>query len=174
MLNILSQRRSVRDFTTQSVTAEQLETLREAVLRAPTSRNRKPWQFIFVEQKELIEALAKSKSHGTRFLETAQLALVIVADPEVSDVWVEDCAIAAIVAQLAAESLGLKSCWGQLRLRAHDDQSSASSYVCRLLDIPAGLEVPIIIGFGYPAEIPQGHEPESLPWDKLHRNRFSQ
>lgn len=173
MLEILRQRRSVRDFTDKSITKETIDALREAVLRAPTSRNRQPWQFIFVEQKGLIEDLAKSKSHGTRFLVSAQLALVIVADPEVSDVWVEDCSIAAIIAQLAAEELGLKSCWGQLRLRAHDEQSSASDYVCELLDIPAKFEVPIIIGFGYPIEMPQGYGHDALPWGKLHSNRFS-
>jgi len=173
MLEILRHRRSVRDFTEDPIVAVTIDALREAVLRAPTSRNRQPWQFIFVEQKELIEKLAKSKAHGTRFLETSQLALVIVADPTLSDVWVEDCAIAAITAQYAAESLGLKSCWGQLRLRAHDETMSASDYVRGLLDIPAGLEVPIIIGFGYPAEIPQGHESDSLPWGKLHHDRFS-
>ncbi len=172
MLEILRHRRSVRDFTDRSITQVTVDALREAVLRAPSSRNLQPWQFIFVEQKELVEELAKSKSHGTRFLETAQLALVIVADPEVSDVWVEDCSIAAIIAQLVAEGLGLKSCWGQLRLRAHDENSSASDYVCELLDIPAGFEVPIIIGFGYPREIPQGHERDVLPWGKLHSNRF--
>lgn len=172
MLDILRQRRSVRDFTNKPMSAETIESLREAVLRAPTSRNRRPWQFIFVGQKELIEKLATSKSHGTRFLETAQLALVIVADPTLSDVWVEDCAIAGISAQYAAESLGLKSCWGQLRLRAHDETISAGDYVRGLLDIPEGFEVPIIIGFGHPVEMPQGHESDSLPWGKLHRNRF--
>jgi nitroreductase len=173
MLEILRHRRSVRDFTDKPIAKETIDTLREAVLRAPTSRNRQPWQFIFVEQKELVEKLATSKSHGTRFLETAQLALVIVADPEVSDVWVEDCSIAAIIAQLAAEELGLKSCWGQLRLRTHDENSSASNYVCELLDIPTEFEVPIIIGFGYPIEMPQGYEHGALPWGKLHRNRFN-
>ena len=172
MLDILRQRRSVRDFSAEPIATETLELLREAVLRAPTSRNRQPWQFIFVEQKGLIEELAKSKAHGTRFLESAQLALVIAADPAVSDVWAEDCAIAAIIAQLAAEDLGLKSCWGQLRLRAHDEQSSAGDYVRGLLDIPAGFEVPIIIGFGHPLKPLEGHQRDDLSWAKLHRNRF--
>jgi nitroreductase len=172
MLDILRQRRSVRDFTAEPVAAETIDALREAILRAPTSRNRQPWRFILIEDKDLIEQLARSKAHGTHFLESAQLALVICADPEVSDVWVEDCAIAAIIAQLAAEELGLKSCWGQLRLRPHDEQVSASGYVRELLDIPASLEVPIVIGFGYPRQLSQGHERDTLPWEKLHSNRF--
>ncbi len=173
MFNILRQRRSVRNFSADPIASETLEALREAVLRAPTSRNQQPCQFIFVEQKGLVEQLALSKSHGAGFLQKAQLALVVIADPEVSDVWVEDSAIAAIIAQLAAEDLGLKSCWAQLRLRAHDEQNSAGSYVRELLNIPARFEVPIIIGFGYPVEMPQGHERDSLPWDKLHSDRFS-
>lgn len=173
MLNILRQRRSVRDFNSRPIPAESIKTLREAVLRSPASRNRRPWQFIFVEEKALIEPLAKSKSHGTRFLETAQLALVIIAEPEVSDVWIEDCSIAAIIAQLTAEDLGLKSCWGQLRMRPHDEQQSASDYVRSLLDIPARFEVPIIVGFGYPVETPIGHPESELPHEKLHLNRFN-
>jgi len=172
MLDILKKRRSVRDFNSAPISVETLEALREAVLRAPTSRNNRPWQFIFVDERALIEQLAQSKSHGTRFMQSAQLALVIVADPTASDVWVEDCAIAAITAQYAAESLGLKSCWGQLRLRAHDENCSAGDFVRQLLKIPEGFEVPIIIGFGYPAATPKGHEHDSLPWDKLHKNRF--
>lgn len=172
MLDILRQRRSVRDFSDQPLAAETIDLLREAVLRAPTSRNRKPWQFIFVEQKDIIERLAQSKSHGTRFMQSARLALVIAADPEVSDVWIEDCAIAAITAQYAAESLGLKSCWGQLRLRAHDEETSASEFVKELLGIPERFEVPIIVGFGYPLQDVEGHPREQLSWDKLHRDRF--
>ncbi len=174
MLNILRQRRSVRDFTQEKIPPKSIETLREAVLRAPSSRNNQPWQFIFVEQRSLIEQLAKSKAHGTRFLETAQLALVVLADPEISDVWIEDCSIAAITAQYAAESLGLKSCWGQLRLRPHDDQISASDYVRQLLDIPEKFEVPIVVGFGFPPETPKGHAVAELPRKKLHQNRFTE
>jgi nitroreductase len=172
MLDILRQRRSVRSFSEVPISAEVRESLREAVLRAPTSRNQRPWQFIFVEERALIEQLAKSKAHGTGFMQSAQLALVIAADPEISDVWVEDCAIAAIIAQLAGESLGLKSCWGQLRLRPHDAQLSAGDYVRKLLNIPQRFEVPMIIGFGYPLQTPKGHETDSLPWAKLHQNRF--
>ncbi len=173
MLDLLRQRRSVRDFSDQTIPTTVVDSLREAVLRAPTSRNRRPWQFIFVEQKVLVEKLAGSKSHGTRFLETAQLALVICADPGVSDVWIEDCAIAAITAQYAAESLGLKSCWGQLRLRPHDENRSASEYVRELLGIPQGFEVPMIIGFGYPQQPTKGRARDELAWDKLHSEKFS-
>ncbi|NCP78456.1 MAG: NAD(P)H-dependent dehydrogenase/reductase, partial [Desulfuromonadales bacterium] len=87
-------------------------------------------------------------------------------------VWIEDSAIAAIIAQLTAESLGLKSCWGQLRLRQHDENRSAADYLRELLGIPAELEVPIILGFGYPQQALDGHARETLAWHKLHHNRY--
>ncbi|HKJ05399.1 MAG TPA: NAD(P)H-dependent dehydrogenase/reductase, partial [Geopsychrobacteraceae bacterium] len=67
---------------------------------------------------------------------------------------------------------GLKSCWGQLRQRPHDEELSASDYVRQLLDIPAGFEVPVVIGIGYADEEKNGHLRESLPDGKIHRNRF--
>jgi hypothetical protein len=45
--------------------------------------------------------------------------------------------------------------------------------VKQLLDIPAGFEVPMVIGIGYPAEEKQGHARHSLPFEKIQRNRFS-
>ncbi|PLX89139.1 MAG: NAD(P)H-dependent dehydrogenase/reductase [Desulfuromonas sp.] len=173
MLEILRQRRSIRQFESRSIEPEKVAQLREAILRAPTSRNLQPCQFVFVDDRQTIKALSHSKAHGTAFLQTATLAVVVTADPECSDVWIEDCAIAAIILQLAAEALGLKSCWGQLRQRPHDDTRSASDFVRELLGIPATQEVPIVIGLGYPAEEKAGHPYEALPSDKIHTNRFS-
>lgn len=174
MLDLLQQRRSIRKFQEQAVEPEKIELLTEALLRAPTSRNLQPCQFVIVDDRELIKKLSRSKKHGTGFLQTAPLAVVIAADPERSDVWTEDSSIAAIIVQLAAEELGLKSCWGQLRLRPHDEEQSASDFVKQLLDIPAGFEVPIIIGIGYPDEEKEGHTKESLPFAKVHRNRYAE
>jgi len=173
MLELLRQRRSIRKFQQCPVEPEKVEQLTEALLRAPTSRNLQPCQFLIVDDPQLIHGLARSKGHGTGFLQTAPLAVVIAADPEKSDVWTEDSAIAAIIVQLAAEGLGLKSCWGQLRLRPHSENLSASDYAKQLLDIPAGFEVPIVIGIGYADEEKDGHPRASLPDEKVHRNRFS-
>lgn len=173
MLALLRERRSIRKFQQRAVEPEKIELLTEGLLRAPTSRNLQPCQFVVVDNLQLIAELSRSKAHGTGFLQTAPLAVVIVADPARSDVWTEDSAIAAIILQLVAEDLGLKSCWGQLRLRPHNEDQSASDYVKQLLDIPAGLEVPIVIGIGYPDEEKAGHSRESLPFEKVHLNRYS-
>jgi len=172
MLELLRQRRSIRKFSAQKVEAEKIDLLEEALLRSPTSRNHRPWEFVLVDDSQLLKQLATAKSHGTSFFATAPLAMVIAADPQLSDVWIEDCSIAAIVVQLATEELGLKSCWAQLRLRPYADQLSASEFVRQLVGLPEGFEVPMVIAIGYPDEEKEGHPRTSLPDAKLHRNRY--
>lgn len=172
MLDLLRQRRSVRRFKNQLISAEELKLLCEALLRSPSSRDLQPCEFILVDDPQILEKLAAAKAHGTSFFATAPLAIVIAADPKTSDVWIEDSSIAAIVAQLAAEELGLKSCWAQLRLRAHDDDGNASEYVRQLVGLPDGIEVPIVIAVGYPDEIKVGHPDEKLKKNRIHLNHY--
>ncbi len=172
MLDLLRERRSIRKFTSQAVEPEKVSALVEALLRSPTSRNRQPWKFVLVDEKATLQQLASAKSHGTSFFSSAPLAIVIAADPQISDVWVEDCSIAAIILQLTAEELGLKSCWAQLRLRDHNESQSASEYVRQLVNLPAGLEVPMVIAVGYPAEEKAGHPLASLITAKVFQNHF--
>lgn len=172
MLDILRQRRSVRQFEPRPVEQEKIEALAEAVLRAPSSRGRNPWEFVIVTDPLKLEALGRAKPHGAEFLAGTPLAFVIAADPERCDVWVEDCAIAAIILQLTAVSLGLGSCWAQMRLRPHGDGRSAEAYVREIVGLPERMHVDCIIGIGYPLGSMRGHARDSLPFEKIHRERF--
>lgn len=172
MLDILRQRRSIRKFEPRPVEQEKIEALTEAVLRAPSSRGRNPWEFVIVTDPLTLEALGRAKPHGAEFLAGAPLAFVIAADPERCDVWVEDCAIAAIILQLTAVSLGLGSCWAQIRLRPHGEGRSAEDYVREIVGLPERMQVDCIIGIGYPLGSLRGHARDSLPFNKIHRERF--
>ncbi|RMG59269.1 MAG: NAD(P)H-dependent dehydrogenase/reductase [Deltaproteobacteria bacterium] len=172
MLEILRQRRSVRKFANRPVEEEKVELLKEALLRSPSSRSINPWEFILVRDRETREKLSRSKKHGSAFLASAPLAVVVIGDTEKSDTCIEDCSIAAITLQYAAESLGLKSCWCQIRLRPHDGVKSAEEYVRELLGIPSRYMVECIIGLGYPAEEKKPVPREKLPWEKIREERF--
>ncbi len=172
MFNLLRQRRSVRKFKSCAVEGDKVDLLIEALLRAPTSRNLQPCEFIVVDDPKELSQLSSAKPHGAAFFQSAPLAIVVAADPTKSDVWIEDCSIAAMIAQLASEELGLKSCWAQLRLRSHNEKMSSSEYVRQLIGLPEGMEVPIVIGVGYAEEDPLGHSRESLLDGKIHKNQF--
>ncbi|HKJ40773.1 MAG TPA: nitroreductase family protein [Sunxiuqinia sp.] len=172
MIDILRQRRSIRKFTSVPVEPEKLRLLEEAVLRSPSSKNRNPWEFIFADQPKLIQQLSQAKTDGSAFLRHAPLAVVILADETVSDVWVEDCSIASILLQLTAQSLGLGSCWSQIRKRPHDDNQSAEAYIHQLFQLPNHLRVLSVIGIGYPAQSRSGKPTEELQNEKIHSNHI--
>ncbi|RLB60626.1 MAG: NAD(P)H-dependent dehydrogenase/reductase [Deltaproteobacteria bacterium] len=172
MIELLRSRRSVRKYTAQPVAADQIALLEEALLRAPSSRGRNPWQFVFVTDPALLTELSRTKPHGSSFLGGATLAIVVCGDESVCDVWVEDCSITAFIAHLAAHSLGLGSCWVQIRERPHKDQQSAEQFVQQLLRIPPQLRVAAIVGIGYPAEDKPGHGRDKLDGSKIHRDRY--
>lgn len=153
MLEMLRKRRSVRKYKDEDIEPEIVELLKEAALRSPTSRNFRPWSFIFVQDRSKLEALSKAKPSGSSFLAGARLGVVVCADEDESDVWIEDCSIASIILQLAGQSLGLGSCWIQIRLRMHDDSMTSEEYVRSVLGLSENMRVESMIAFGYPDEV---------------------
>ena len=171
--SLIKNRRSTRKFTQQLLSPEQVEKILKAGLMAPASKRKNPWQFVVVEDKEMLHKLAECKPHGAAFLEGCALAVVVLADVMISDVWIEDASIASIYMQLQAEDLGLGSCWCQVRNREREDESGAGEYIRQLLDIPYQLEVLSIIGFGHKAQERKPFDESRLQWEKVHIDRFT-
>jgi len=172
MIELLRARRSIREYTDQPLEPEKLELLKEAVLRSPSSRNLDPWEFIFVDDRELLKKLAACKPHGAEFLAQVALGIVIGGNSQESDTWIEDCAIASILVQMVAQSIGLGSCWVQVRNRRFDDQTTSEQYVQKLLQIPEHIKVESIIAVGYPAEKRDPLPRADLKAARVHANIF--
>ena len=172
MIELLRTRRSIRRFTAEKIAPDAVETLVEAALRAPSSRGNNPWEFILVDDPELLLKLSRSKQHGAEFLKGAPLGIVVCADSTKSDVWVEDCSIAAIIIQLTAVSLGLGSCWAQIRNRQHDTEKTAETCIQELLGLPEQIKVESILGIGHPAETKGSVSSDKLQHDKIRHNRW--
>lgn len=171
-LSLVRNRRSIRQYADKPVEAEKIDQLLEATLRPPSSNNLKPWEFVVVTDKDLLLQLSGAKPKGAGFLKDAALGIVVCADPGKCDVWIEDASIAAAFIHLAAASLGLGSCWIQIRKRDHADGRPARERIAELLALPAHLEVEAIISVGYPAEDKAPHPKESLPFEKISYNQY--
>ena len=167
MIEILRKRRSIRKYRDKDIEPEIVELLKEAALRSPTSRNFRPWRFVFVENRGKLEALSKAKPSGSSFLAGARLGVVVCADEDESDVWIEDCSIASIILQLAGQSRGLGSCWIQIRLRMHDDSQTSEEHIRAVLGLPESIRVESMIAFGYPDE-----EKAPIPAKELEREKI--
>lgn len=172
MLSLIQKRRSIRMFQNRKVEKEKTDQIIQAALLSPSSKNNNPWKFIVVEDKEVLLKLSKAKLHGSRFLAKAPLSIVVLADPEQSDVWIEDSSIATILIILTAQHLGLGSCWIQLRERNHSDELSSEEFVKDLLNIPANLRVLCVVAIGYPDEEKPEKVIEKAKLNDVYLNRY--
>lgn len=170
--DLIKNRRSMRKFTDEELTQEEVVTLLKAALMAPTSKRSNGWQFIAVDDKDILDKLSRCKEMGAGFLSDAALAIVVMADPLASDVWIEDAAIASIMIQLQAEDLNLGSCWVQVRERFTATEMPSDEYVHGVLDIPLQLQVVSIIAIGHKGMDRKPFDEEHLQWEKVHINKF--
>ena len=167
MIDFLRTRRSIRKYGDVAVDPRSREIIEEALLRCPSSRGINHRTFFFVDDRSLLVELAKVRQNSSRFIGEAALGIIVCGDETKSDVWVEDCAIASIVAQLTAHSLGLGSCWIQIRKRAHSAEVTAEEYIRGLLNIPTDLKVLSMISIGVPAETKRPTPVEGLDYTKI-------
>ena len=171
-ISMIQKRRSIRKFSEKAIETKKMEMLVEAALRSPSSMGKNPWEFVFVTDREKLKTLSKAKPHGSSFLQNAPLGIVICADPGRSDVWVEDCSIASIILQLTAQSLGLGSCWIQIRNRKHNEKLTSETFVREVLNVPENLRMESIIAIGYAAEKREGVPSDQLIDEKIHINVY--
>lgn len=170
--NLLIQRRSFRKFTDDLLQPEETEMILKAALLSPTSKNSHSWQFIVVEDKDMLQKLAKCKPQASQFIADCALAVVVMGNPLVSDVWIEDASIASIAMQLQAEDIAIGSCWVQVRERQFDEHTEAADYVRDTLEIPMPYEVLSIIAFGKKEKERKLNDVESLLWENVHIGEF--
>ena len=139
---------------------------------SPSSKNNNPWKFITVEDQEILSRLSESKAHGSGFLSRAPLAVVVLADPGQSDVWIEDASIATTIILFSAQSLGLGCCWIQIRKRKHADGQDSERFIADLLGIPDNLRILCLVAIGYADEQKPEKQIEEKKLNDVFLNRF--
>ena len=85
---LLVNRRSIRRYTSEPVEPEAVKLILEAALMAPTSKSSRPWQFVVVEDKDMLQRLSECIPAGAAPIAKAAFAIVVAADPQLSDPWV--------------------------------------------------------------------------------------
>lgn len=173
MLDSLRKRRSIRKFTGQEVAAEQVAQILQAALLSPTSRGLKSWEFVVVRDRETLKQFGNCRQPKQGFLPETPVAIVVLGNPEVIDVWVEDGSIAMSNMMLEATDMGLGSCWVQIRNRlSNQNDLPASDYIKQLLHVPEPYQVLAVLALGHPAEKKEPLSLEKLSWNKVHREKF--
>ena len=161
-LELVVNRRSHRKFTDEIVSEEHIQQLLDAALMAPTSKGLHSYSFCVVENKELLVRLSQAKAMGSQFVADAKSAIVVMAEPEISDVWIEDASTAAMTMLYQAEDLGLGACWVQIRERQDANGVDSESIVRDILALPENKRVVCLIALGHKGMERKGQNLEKI------------
>lgn len=173
MFDRIMHRRSVRQYTEEKIADDVLDQILYAGLAAASSKNRRPWEFVVVRDKDMLNRLGECRPSAGNLLGKCDTAIVVAADSELVDVWVEDCASAMTQMHLMADALGVGSCWLQVRLRkAPDGVTDTQDIVRSILGIPEKYGVMAILTLGVPASHPGAKDISTLPLEKIHYEHF--
>ena len=148
LISLFLKRRSIRKFKDKKFETEKVKQLIQAALLPPSSHGRYPCRHIIVDDKKLLLQLSRSKMHGSAFLSNTPLAIIVTADKDKSDTWIEDASIASTYIMLTAEWMGLGSCWIQIRNRKHSESKTSEEFMREILDIPKNISIISIIALG--------------------------
>ncbi len=173
MLELLMNRRSTRKFTDKRVSKEQQTDILKAGMLAPSGQNKRPIEFITIEDKSTIETLVDIKSHGSTIpFKTATLAILVLGNHEISDTWAEDASIAATFMQLEVENLGLGSCWIHTNNRKTPSGESSDEVLRRLLQYPSSRKSLCILAIGHKSEVKSPYTSDFFDFTKVHSEKY--
>lgn len=155
ILTVIHERRSVRDYTGEPVSMEEVHTLIKAAFAAPTSLNAQPWYFIVVTDRKTLDRLANVVEYG-KMLKKVPVAIAVCGKPAesaavphgVPETWIMDCAAASQNILLAARGLGLGTVW----IGAYPDDFRIKG-ITNILELPEGVIPLNLIAVGRPTDV---------------------
>jgi len=152
--NIMT-RVSVRQFTGEKISAEQIDTLLRAAMAAPSAINKQPWAFIVITDDEIIAHLGQelpfsrlSNHPACAIVPCGDLSKAIEGD--MAAFWINDVSAATENLLLAAHAMGLGAVWTGV----HPDMKRVAQ-VQGILGLPEHIIPLCIVPVGIPAEQPE-------------------
>ena len=158
-------RRSIRAYSSESVSEESVKDLLAAAMAAPSANNQQPWQFIVITERTLLDDLATVLPYG-QMLNLAPVAIIVCGDmahEKSKGYWVQDCSASTQNILLAAHARGLGAVWVGVYPRTEQVRD-----VSRKLHLPETVIPFCAIALGHPAET----KPPSKRFDpsRIHHN----
>jgi nitroreductase len=170
VIDIIKNRRSIRKYKETPVSKEQMLILLEAAMMAPSACNTRPWRFIAITNREMLNKLADVHPYA-KMLFTAQAAIVILALPKAQEgvqddlpkgFFPQDCGAVTENILLQAESMGLGSCWCGVYPKEGTSKAVKEALGLDGDDLPFGI---IAIGEKDESPSPRGqYEEEKVTW----------
>jgi nitroreductase len=106
-------RRSVRRYTTQGVEEKDIKKLLEAGMAAPSAGNERPWHFVVVRERHLMQGIMEVHPYA-QMLKQSPVAVLVCGDQTLEKYpgfWVQDCSAAVENMLIMAVQLNLGAVW---------------------------------------------------------------
>lgn len=171
LLELVQKRRSIRRYTNQGIDRSTIDSILQVAMFAPSSYGQHPVEFVVVDDKNTLAALADTKRIGAPSVRAAAVAVVVIADKEKGELWIEDASVAATYLLLAAEHYGIGACWNHIRGRKGQHVSSEQE-IRELLGIPSRYAVLCVVAMGHKGEQKSPHSIDELDFGKIHFGKF--
>ncbi len=164
ILNLIKQRRSIRNFKKDKVSNDFILKILEAGRYAPSAENNQPWRFYVITKEENIETIGRHCQIAflNSFVKEASFLVVLYTNKRHRFVET-DCGLSAQNMMVEAFSLGMGSCY----VGAFREKEIKNFLKLKDFDRIIG-----VIAFGYPQEIPLA--PERLPLETIARFDFKE
>ena len=144
-MNDIFKRRSIRNFSNEEVSLEDINKMIEAAVQSPSARNQKPWHFVILDETKKEELM--KMSHGAQNLKEANKFVAFVMDLSLSNPEFAPLDMSACVNNfmLEAYNLGIGSLWvGVYPI------TERMQYLNNLLQIKEPFQAFALVGLGYP------------------------
>jgi nitroreductase len=163
------ERRSVRKYDGRPVDEAQIELLLRAAMCAPTAKNVRPWEFLVITERDIMNRIASVHPYA-KMLKTASCAIIVCALPGKSpgtsdDYFPQDCAAATENILLQAVSMGLGTVWCGVYPKAERIQN-----IRDIVPLPENIIPFNVIAVGYPDDQPR--TVEKFNKDIIHYNKW--
>ncbi|MDF1556195.1 MAG: nitroreductase family protein [Deferrisomatales bacterium] len=167
-LEAIGTRRSVRHFTRDPIAEDDVHTLLQAAMAAPSSANQQAWHLVVVDRRELLDQIPTFHAYCA-FLHEAPLAVVVCGDlsreRSGGRFWVQDCSAATQNLLPAAHALGLGGCWAAVY-----PIEERIDGLRRLLHLPEHLVPLNVVAIGHPSRLPRPaarFDPARVSWNAM-------
>lgn len=166
-MKALFTRRSIRKYTSEKISTDQMDMLLKAGMYAPSAVNCQPWHFLVIESREQLLEITKIHPYA-QMLKQAAAAILVLGDEDQEHApgyWAVDCGAATENILLAAHGIGLGGVW--IGIHPREERRKAFS---ALFQLPSHIQPFALISLGYPAE---SREAENrFVREKVHYNQW--
>lgn len=160
-LKAIKTRSSIRNYTDQDISKENIEELLKCAMAAPSAKNHQPWEFVVIKDKNVLAKIPEISTFTT-MMPRANTGILVCADMnrKYKELWSQDCSAATQNILLAAHDMGIGTVWTGI----YPKEGIISNFT-EFFDLPENIIPFCMIALGYPKQ-------ENRPKDKFDENKI--